>query len=51
MSPKEAIRTYLDKDCALGSGKFQDEVEAMVGRRVTIAPQGRLKQLADHGEK
>jgi putative transposase len=47
----EAIRTHLNKDCALGSGKFQDEIEAMACRRAKIVPLGRSKQPVDHGEK
>jgi len=40
----EAIRSHLNKDCALGSSKFQDEVEAMAGRRAKIVPQGRPRK-------
>lgn len=40
----EAIRTHLNKDCALGSSKFQDEIEIVAGRRAKIAPQGRPKK-------
>ena len=43
----QAIRTHLNKDCALGSGKFQDEIEAILGRRAKIAPQGRPRNLKD----
>jgi putative transposase len=37
----EAIRSHLNKDCALGSSKFQDEIEAVLGRCAKITPQGR----------
>jgi putative transposase len=47
----EAIRTHLNKDCALGSSKFQDEIEAALGRRAKIAPQGRPKKLIDGNKK
>ncbi|HLF97246.1 MAG TPA: hypothetical protein VI457_08895 [Methylococcaceae bacterium] len=47
----EAIRIHLNKDCVLGSSKFQDEIEAMVGRRAKIAPPGRPKKPKDGGEK
>lgn len=47
----DAIRIHLNKDCALGSSKFQNEIEAMVGRRAKIAPQGRPKNPRDIGEK
>ncbi len=40
----EAIRSHLNKDCALGSSQFQDEIETMVGRRAKIAPLGRPKK-------
>lgn len=40
----EAIRRHLNKDCALGSSQFQDEIEATAGRRAKIAPQGRPKK-------
>ena len=40
----EAIRIHLNKGCALGSSKFQDEIEAMVGRRAKLVPQGRPKK-------
>jgi putative transposase len=40
----EAIRSHLNKDCALGSSQFQDEIEAMVGRRAKIVSQGRPKK-------
>ncbi|MFM8441860.1 MAG: transposase [Methylococcus sp.] len=40
----ESIRHHLNKDCALGSSRFQDSIEAMVGRRARIAPQGRPKK-------
>jgi putative transposase len=46
----EAIRIHLNKDCALGSSKFQDDIETMVGRRAKIAPQGRPKKTKDGGE-
>lgn len=42
-----AIRTHLNKGCALGSGKFQDEIEAILGRRAKIAPQGRPRKPKD----
>ena len=45
----EAIRMHLNKDCALGSSKFQDEIEVMAGRRAKIAPQGRPKKPGDGG--
>ncbi|MDD2760077.1 MAG: transposase [Methylomonas sp.] len=45
----EAIRGHLNKDCALGSSQFQDEIEAMVGRRAKIAPLGRPRKT-DLGE-
>jgi len=47
----EAIRTHLNKDCALGSSKFQDEIEAVLGRRAKIAPQGRPKKLTSGNKK
>ncbi len=40
----EAIRSHLNKDCALGSSRFQDEIEVMVGRRAKIVGQGRPKK-------
>jgi putative transposase len=43
----QAIRTHLNKDCVLGSGKFQDEIEAILGRRAKIAPQGRPRKPKD----
>jgi len=42
-----AIRTHLNKDCALGSDKFQDEIEATLGRRAKIKPQGRPRNSKD----
>ena len=47
----EAIRIHLNKDCALGSSKFQDEVEAMVGRGARIVPQGRPRKPSGDGER
>lgn len=47
----EAIRIHLNKDCALGSSKFQDEIEAVLGRRAKIAPQGQPKKLKGDNEK
>ncbi|MGZ4981771.1 MAG: hypothetical protein ACXWAB_10020 [Methylobacter sp.] len=47
----EAIRTHLNKDCALGSSKFQDEIEAVLGQRAKIAPQGRPKKLKGGNKK
>jgi len=47
----EAIRTHLNKDCVLGSDKFQDEIEAILGRRAKIAPQGRPKKPKDGAKK
>jgi putative transposase len=41
----EAIRTHLNKDCALGSTKFQDEIERVLGRRVKIVSHGRPKKV------
>ncbi|WP_431064029.1 transposase [Methylotuvimicrobium sp.] len=46
-----AIRTHLNKDCALGSDKFQHEIETVLGRRVKIAPQGRPKKARDGNKK
>jgi len=46
----EAIRTQLNKDCALGSTKFQDEIEKVVGRRVKIVAQGRPKKVKEGDE-
>ncbi|RYU59701.1 hypothetical protein EWI61_08735 [Methylolobus aquaticus] len=46
-----AIRAHLNKDCALGSGKFQEPIEVMVGRRAEIVPQGRPKKPRDGAEK
>lgn len=47
----EAIRTHLNKDRALGSAKFQDDIESALGRRVKIVPQGRPKKLKEGMEK
>lgn len=47
----ESIRMHLNKDCALGSGKFQEEIEAMAGRRARIVPQGRPSKVRDDAEK
>ncbi|MGZ8908005.1 MAG: transposase [Methylobacter sp.] len=47
----EAIRTHLNKDCALGSSKFQDEIEAALGRRAKIVQQGRPKKLKGDNKK
>jgi putative transposase len=46
-----AIRAHLNKDCALGSDKFQHEIETVLGRRVKIAPQGRPKKARDGNKK
>jgi putative transposase len=43
----EAIRSHLNKECALGSNQFQEEIEVMAGRRAKITPQGRPKKLQD----
>jgi putative transposase len=47
----EAMRIHLNNGCALGSSKFQDEIEAMVGRRAKIVPQRRPRKPKDGGEK
>ena len=47
----EAIRMHLNKDCALGSSKFQEEIEAMAGRRARIVPRGRPRKTKDGAEK
>ena len=47
----EEISAYLNKDCALGSGKFQEEIEAMAGRRAKIVPQGRPRNPKDAEQK
>ncbi|WP_267313376.1 transposase [Methylococcus geothermalis] len=47
----EAIRTHLNKGCALGASKFQDEIEAMAGRRAKIVPRGRPRKPKGGGEK
>jgi putative transposase len=41
----EAIRAHLNKDRALGSTRFQDEIKSILGRRVEIVPRGRPKKL------
>ncbi|NOT12454.1 MAG: hypothetical protein HOP23_11580 [Methylococcaceae bacterium] len=51
VSDLEAIRCHLNKDCTLGSSQFQDDIEAMVGRRAKIAPLGRLKKRQAVGIK
>ena len=40
----QAIRNHLNKDCALGPGKFQEEIAAALGRRAHIVPQGRPRK-------
>lgn len=40
----KAIREHLNKDCALGSSKFQDDIEAILGRRSRIVHQGRPRK-------
>lgn len=40
----QVIREHLNKDCALGSKKFQDEIGAMLGRRAKIVYQGRPRK-------
>ncbi|WP_162560182.1 transposase [Methylotetracoccus oryzae] len=47
----QAIRAHLDKYCAPGSGKFQDEIEAVAGRRAKIVPQGRPRKPKDGAEE
>ncbi|MDO8438270.1 MAG: transposase [Nitrosomonadaceae bacterium] len=47
----DMIRIHLNKDCALGSSKFQEEIESILGRRTKIVPQGRPKKSKDGGEK
>ncbi len=46
-----AIRMHLNKDCALGSGKFQDEIERIFGRRTRIALQGIPRKQKNDDEK
>jgi len=46
----QSIRDHLNKDCVLGSSKFQDEIAAMLGRRARIVPQGRPKRVGERGE-
>ena len=43
----EQIRNHLNKNCALGSDKFQKEIEAVSGRRVEIVKQGRPRKRVD----
>jgi putative transposase len=38
------IREHLNKDCALGSSRFQAEIERMAGRRARVVPQGRPRK-------
>ncbi|MGY6214606.1 transposase [Methylolobus aquaticus] len=46
------IRAHLNKDCALGSSKFQEEIEAMAGRHARIVPRGgRPMKPKDGAEK
>ncbi|QJD69364.1 hypothetical protein HG421_17755 [Xanthomonas campestris pv. badrii] len=35
------IRSYLEQQRALGTPRFQTQIEAMLGRRVTTRPRGR----------
>lgn len=35
-----ALWIHLNKDCVLGLSKFQDEIEAILARRVKMAAQG-----------
>lgn len=37
----EQIRNHLNKNCALGTDRFQKEIEAVAGRRAAIVKQGR----------
>jgi putative transposase len=40
-----AIRLHLNKDCALGSARFQTEIEAMSKRRARVIGRGRPKGI------
>lgn len=46
-----AIRAHLNKDCVLGSDRFQHKIETVLGRRVKIALQGRPKKVRDGNKK
>lgn len=50
-SELEAIRVHINKDCALGSAKFQAEIELVLGRRANIVQQGWPKKNRDEEEK
>ena len=43
----EQIRNHLNKNCVLGSVKFQKEIEAVSGRRAAIVMQGRPRKRVD----
>ncbi len=45
----DAIRQHLNKDCALGSSRFQDEIEAMLKRRAKVVGLGRPR--GSHAKK
>ena len=44
------IRGHLNKDCVLGSARFQGEIEQMLGRRARVVPQGRPRKQSDGAE-
>ena len=50
-SDLDAIRTHINKDCALGSAKFQAEIGLVLGRRANIVQQGRPKKNSDEEKK
>jgi putative transposase len=39
-----AIRLHVNKDCVLGSERFQTEIAVMLGRRAHVAPVGRPRK-------
>jgi putative transposase len=39
-----AIRLHINKDCVLGSERFQTEIAVMLGRRAHVAPVGRPRK-------
>jgi putative transposase len=47
----ETIREHLNKDCALGTDRFQKIIEAASGRRAAIVKRGRPKKVLNNAEK
>lgn len=47
LTPFLSVRNHVQQQKALGTSRFQAEIEALLGRRAVVRPRGRLRLEGD----